>query len=84
LNSALKRRTLPNPAANDLLERRIGEQPLGEQESLRLREFDGRHAKFGFGHASQMPIADAERGREIADVRARQGMFFDAGHGRAE
>ena len=65
------------------LERGLAQEPLREQELLGLRELDRRHAELGLGDAAQVPVADAERGREIADPRVRYRMFLDARDRRA-
>jgi hypothetical protein len=86
LNSALNRRTLPNPGCKrdvGQLERGLAEEPLREQELLGLRELDGRHAELGLRDAAQVTVADAERCGEIADPRIRYRVLLDARDRRA-
>jgi hypothetical protein len=87
LNKALKRRTLPKPLAKAIsvnFERSFAEQTLGQQQPLRLRQFDRRYAELRLGDAAQVPIADAQGRGEFADPRARDCMFFDAGNRGAD
>src|SRR5271166_1002499 len=56
----------------------IAQQSFGEQQSLRLSEFDRRDSEFSLGDAAQMPIADSKRCCEICNPATRQRMLFDS------
>ncbi len=66
-----------------LAERGFSKQPLGQQQPLRLRQFDRRYAELRLRNPAQMPIADAERCSQLSHMRARQRMLLDAGNGGA-
>jgi hypothetical protein len=67
-----------------LAQARLAEQTLRQQQPLRLREFDGRYAEFGFGDPPQVPVADPEGCRQFTDLGAGERVFFDAGNGCAD
>ena len=57
---------------------RIGEQTLGEEQALRLREGDGGNAEFGLDHTPQMAFADAQTGRQIRHAAVGKRAIFDS------
>ena len=57
---------------------RIGQEPFREQQALRLRVIDRRHAELRGEHAAQVPIGDAEVGGQRVQVCVGQIAVFDA------
>ena len=58
-------------------QRGIRQQPLGEQEALRLRILDRRHAEFRFEDPPQVPARDSDARREVLDAAGLEHAVFD-------
>ena len=57
--------------------RGVGQQTLGEQQALRLRKRDRRHAELRFEHAAQMPIRYLELRRDMCKTIAGSHAVFN-------
>ena len=58
-------------------QRRVGQQALGEQQPLRLRVFDRRHAELGVENAPQVAAGHADARRECLDAAVVEDAVLD-------
>ncbi len=61
----------------------VRQQPLGEQQALRLRVLDGRDVEFGAEDAAQVAIRHAHRCRQRGQIVLLQEAFVDHARGGA-
>jgi hypothetical protein len=57
--------------------RAVREQPLGEEQALRLRVLDRRDAELLLEDSAQMAIGHPQRARELLEVRLREAPVLD-------
>ncbi len=84
----LKQRIEPAHAAEaaregDLSDRqaRVGQQPFGEEQTLRLRKRHGRYAELALEDASQMPVGDTKARRDCIGARIVDRAVLDQPRG---
>ena len=58
-------------------ERRVGEQPFGEQQAVRLCILDRRYTQLVLKHAAQMAVGDTQTLRELLDAALVEQTVFD-------